>query len=281
MGNGYFDDRQYIADRVQRAANNVPDFAYTQTAKKVHETLDPMRIRKKLHGVLESCDSVEHPISTPIIVTFDVTGSNYSNACVVHQDLPSLMAKLSAVCENPQLAIWSNDDVIAVGPNAIQMSEFESNNLIDNSIRHLWLTSDGGSNGRESYDLLVYAAARLTSIDSMKRGKKGVMCLYADEEFYHQVERQAVKEIFGDEIPRAIPIGDMFAEAMRKWNIYMMWPRSGYASARRQYQELVGDSRVITVERPNQLCDQIAEIVGRHVQDVGEAVEDEFTVRQV
>lgn len=262
MGGGRFSEESYVRSTSVRRSSGVSDFAYTETASQVHETLNPHRIRTKPFGLLESRDSVEHPESTPVIITFDVTGSNYNNAKVAQQKLPELMAKLAAVVDNPQVAVWANDDIYSVGPNAIQLGEFESDNRIDDTIRNIWLTGKGGGNQGESYDLLVYAAARKVVTDSFeKRHKKGYMFLYADEPFFTEVTAASIRTVFGDSAEADIPIASIIAEAQQKWNIFVLWPMNGFAHARAQYVTLFGADHVESLQDPNLLCDKVASVV--------------------
>lgn len=264
MGTGYFSEEKYVSHSALRASTGRKDFEYTESATRVHELLDTSRIKDKATGMLESRDSVEHPESTPVIITFDVTGSNRSNAIVAQKKLPELMAKLADVCDGPQVSIWANDDYCSVGRNAIQISEFESDNRIDEAIRSVWLTGAGGSNDGESYDLLIYAAARKTVTDSMeKRGKKGYMFLYADEPFFDHVSARQVHEVFGDGLQANIPIASIITEAQAKWDIYVVWPQNGYKHARAQYVELFGADRVVDLQSPEMLCDKVASIVAQ------------------
>jgi hypothetical protein len=268
MGSGHFSDDHYQQSRSTRAAQGKRDFEYTETATSVHETLDPKRILKKPFHLLESRDSTEHPISTPIIVSFDVTGSNMANAIEVQKELPTLMAKLQAIVENPQIAIWANDDFKAVGAgsgrDSVQMGEFESDNRIDDTIRNIWLTNNGGGNGGESYDLLLYGAARKTVTDSIeKRNKKGYMFMYADEHFRDSVMKREVQAVFGDGLEADIPIAEMIEEVLKKWEVFVIWPSNGYASARDQYMELFGSDHVITLEAPKMICEQVTSTVSK------------------
>lgn len=288
MGQGDFDSHQYTRARASRQARHEDDFAFSESTSSVHETLNPRRIKDKVFGLLESRDNAEHPESTPIILTFDVTGSNKSNAAVVQKDLPTLIGKLTDVMTNPQIAIWANDDVQAsCGANAIQVSEFESDNRIDDAIRHIWLTGDGGGNGGESYDLLLFAASRLVVTDALeKRNKKGHLLLYADEHFRESVRVSEVKLIFGVNIEADIPIASMIQECREKWNISILWPYSGYVTARKQYEALFGHDNVYTVEGPSMLGNTVASIVSATEQktrrDSSVNVEDlEFSNRSV
>lgn len=288
MGGGSYSNDDYYSKQSARKSAGVSDFEYTETATKVHPSLDAKRISKKPFGLLESRDSVEHPISTAIIVTFDVTGSNERNAKVAQKKLPELMAKLTAVCDNPQIAIWANDDVnTPVGVNAIQLGEFESDIRIDDTIRNIWITGDGGGNGGESYDLLIYAAAYKTITDSMeKRNKKGYMFLYADELFFPQVKVKDVKKIFGDSTLEVdISIEDIIKLAQQKWDIYMIYPKNCFHEAKKQYITLFGEDHVIALESPDALCDQIATIVAdlekKHSSEVQAVVQEDIFSREV
>lgn len=264
MGEGRFSEVVYNESTATRRSTGVRDFEYTETAKKIHNSLDPKRILNKPFGLLESRDSAGNPESTPIIITFDVTGSNRANAVIAQKKLPDLMAKLQAVLENPQVAVWANDDVNYVGTNGIQLGEFESDNRIDDSIRNIWITGKGGNNDGESYELLLYAAARKVITDSMeKRGKKGYMFLYADEPFFTSVSSAQINDIFNDTTQADIQIADIIAEAKQKWNIFLLWPSNGYIHARSQYVSLFGEGNVETLQDPNMLCDKIASIVSR------------------
>ena len=207
-------------------------------------------------------DSVEHPISTPIIFTFDVTGSNVENAKVVQQMLPKLMEQITAVCANPQIAIWANDDVNVEDENALQLGEFESDIRIDEAIRNIWLTSDGGGNNGESYDLLLYAASRKTITDSMeKRNKRGYMFLYADELFFPKTKSKDINMIFDDTLEGDINLVDLINEVLQKWEVFVIWPQTGYAHARQQYVELFGEDHVQTLQDPHLMCEKVASII--------------------
>lgn len=277
MGTGRYDDDVYISSTKSRAATGTPTFAYTATAAAthtIHPNLDPLRINDKPFKKLESRDSDEHPESNAVLVCFDVTGSNYSRAVDAQAHLCELMKLLTKYMPDPQVAVAANDDYKVVGKSAIQISDFESDNRIDDHIRNIWLVRDGGGNDGESYTLLLYAAARKTVLDCYeKRDKKGYLFIYADEPFYgagnsvhaaHKpvVEKEEVKAIFGDKIEEDIPLADIIEEVKQMYNVYIIWPEGGYVHAREQYVELFGDECVVTSQHPNLICELIASIIG-------------------
>jgi hypothetical protein len=263
MGGGSWDTGAYSSAKSTRAATGAPAFAYTKHATSVHPNLDPKRINTKPFGMLESRDSVEHPNSNPVLVCFDVTGSNVARAGEFQDRLPNLMDLLNKYMTDPQVAVAANDDFKVEGENSVQISDFESDNRVDDHIRNIWLVNDGGGNDGESYDLLLYAAARKVVLDSVeKRGKKGYMFMYADEPIFDHVDKQEVKAVFGDSIEKNIPIAEVIEEARRSFNIFVIWPKtSSYRHAYEQYVKLFGKDFVMESQHPNMLCELIASTV--------------------
>jgi hypothetical protein len=262
MGGGSWDSGTYHSTKSTRAANNVPDFAYTQSATNVHANLDPKRINKKPFGKLESRDSADHPESHAVLVCFDVTGSNIDRAVDVQKKLPTLMELLAKYIADPQVAVAANDDYKVVGTNSIQISDFESDIRVDEHIRNIWLVGNGGGNNGESYDLLLYAAARKMVLDSVeKRSKKGYMFLYADELVFPEVLRDEVSDVFGDKLESDIPTVEIIEEAQRNFHIFVIWPRGGEDRAHEQYKKLFGEENVLVSQHPNLLCELIASTV--------------------
>lgn len=275
MGSGRYDDDIYVSSSAARKSKGVADFAYTATAaitKAIHPSLDPQRINAKPFGKLESRDSTEHPESNPVFVTFDVTGSNHARAVDAQKRLNGLMTLLTKYLTDPQVAVAANDDFKVEPHGAIQISDFESDNRIDEAIRNIWLVGDGGGNDGESYTLLLYAAARKTVLDSLeKRGKKGYMFMYCDEPFYGRhgagehkplVEKSEALAVYGDTIESDIPLTEIISEVQEKYNLFIIWPKGGYDHAREQYVELFGDEYVITSQHPNLIYELIASVIG-------------------
>lgn len=274
MGGGRFSYSSYssgVASRTATATSTgVPvsavDFAYSQqaqTTRQINPLLDPRRIRKKPFEKLESRDSEEHPNSNAILVSLDVTGSNSARAYEAQKRLPNLMAMLEKYISDPQIAIAANDDYRAgESRGAVQISDFESDNRIDDRLRDLWLVNAGGGNMGESYDLVMYAAAYKTVLDCVeKREKKGYFFMYADEPFYDSVSRSEVKDFFGDKLDERISIKQLIKDVRKLYNFYVIWPDGGYVEAREQYVELLGDEFVLTLQNPNLICELVGSIV--------------------
>ena len=132
----------------------------------------------------------------------------------------------------------------------------------------------GGGNDGESYNLMLYAAARKTDIDCFKkRGRKGYFIAYADEPMYSVkkdtsdnilpfVMAAEVKHVFGDNIQGEIPIAEIIEELRRQYHVFVIWPQGGYVHAREQFVELFGEEAVVTLQHPDLICECIASIIG-------------------
>lgn len=282
MGSGRWDTDAYANTRSLLKSNAVKmgiseddaTFAYSTAAAKnpelgINPNLKPQRINAKPFGKLESRDSKEHPDSNAVLVCFDVTGSNYKNAVTAQKKLPNLMTLLEKYLPDPQVSIAANDDVNFVGERALQISDFESDNRIDNHIRSVFLIGEGGGNNGESYDMALYAAARKTILDCKeKRDRKGYMFLYADEPFFPKLKKQDVKTVFGDTLEVDISIATLIKEVQETYNLYVIWPQNGYIQARDQYVKLLGQEFVLQLENPSMICELIGSVIGLNEEKV-------------
>jgi hypothetical protein len=272
MGGGYYSDRDFHTSRQQRVSAGISDFAYTETHSAIHPSLDPHRIAGKPFHKLESRDNPDHPNSNAVIVTFDVTGSNIDNARIVQKKLPTLMGLLGKYLPDPQVMIAANDDILAVGTNSVQLSEFESDIRIDESIRNLLLTGNGGGNDGESYELMLYGIARKTILDCLeKRKRKGYLFIYADEPIRLQVQPDDVYRIYGERIEERIPFARIVKELEQQYHVMVMWPaNSTYQHSYEQYKHLFGEERVKILESPEWICEFIGTAIGINEQKLSQ-----------
>jgi hypothetical protein len=264
MGSGHYSDNDYHSRKSQRVAQGVDDFQYSKTNTTIHPNLDPKRIKGKPFHKLESRDNPDHPNSNAVVVTFDVTGSNIENARIVQSKLPTLMGLLGKYLPDPQVCIAANDDILAVGQNSVQISEFESDIRIDESIRNLLLTGQGGGNDGESYDLMLYGIARKTVLDCYEKRKRlGYCFIYADEPMRLKIFRNDILTIYGERIEADIPLAQIVKELQQQYNVWVLWPsNSTYEHSREQYKSIFGVDRVITLESPSFICELIGLIIG-------------------
>lgn len=241
-------------------------FGYSQTDQartKVHPNLDPRRINNKPFGKLESRDNLEHPNSTAVLVCFDVTGSNFQNAVVAQQKLGNLMDMIAKYMPDPQIAVAANDDYDFERSRCVQISDFESDNRVDEHTRNINLVRNGGTNSYESYDLVIYAAAYKTILDcAIKRRRKGYLFLYADEPLKGYVTPGEVAFVYGDRIAQDISTEVLISEARKTFNVYLISTLTPSWNADQQYPKLFGEYAVLTLQNPNNICELISSVIG-------------------
>lgn len=279
MGNGGYSAASYAANTQSKIASG-NTFGYSRQTKsasatswKAHEDLDPKRLAGQGspfvgQTVREARDNAEHPNSLPIVVGFDQTGSMGRVPTVTQTKLAGLFGLLlrQGYAEDPQVMISAYGDAFT-DYVPLQVSQFESDNRIDDNLDNLFLEGNGGGNGGESMALLWYYLAFHTATDAWdKRKKKGYAFFVADE-ITHEVLPQQVKDIIGDGEPLT---SDLSAKGLakslqEKWDVRILVIDN--MSAKMQgsvkfYENLFGKDHVLVVEDPDSVTETIALAIG-------------------
>jgi hypothetical protein len=231
MGSGAFSTDVYTAAARYRAAAGISAFAYNDSgADAVHPSLDPKGV-----AVRESRDSDEHPNSVPIIIALDVTGSMRDVPRIVQAKLPALFGLLvsKGYVSDPQILFAAIGDATC-DQVPLQVSQFESDNRVDEQLGRLVLEGGGGGQRTESYELAAYFFARHTVSDAVeKRGRRGYCFWIADETCYPSVNPTEVERVIGEKLQAPIPTAEIFAELTAKFDTYFILPAgSSYAGDR-------------------------------------------------
>ena len=226
MGSGHWSATTYTERASMRAATGTDTFAWSAHAKqtgqlRVHQTLDPHGM-----GVRESRDSAEHPDSNSIIISLDVTGSMDRVVRGIHADLPRLHEMLLGYnyIPHPQILFGAVGDATCdVVP--LQVGQFESDNRMDQNLENMILEGGGGGQKTESYELMLYVAARHTAIDCWeKRGRKGYLFMIGDEMAYPYVRRDIVRTLIDDGLEADVPLQDAINEVRERYHLYYIIP---------------------------------------------------------
>jgi hypothetical protein len=278
MGGGSWSASTYAATTRSKIDSGT-SFSYTKSTSsksrsewKVAEDLDP----KKVAGpgspfagqtVRESRDNPDHPNSVPIATIFDTTGSMGSVPRVTQEKLAGLFGLLlrQGYVEDPQIMIGAYGDAY-VDRVPLQISQFESDNRIDEALDQLFLEGGGGGNSGETQSLAWYYLAYHTATDAWdKRGKKGYAFFVADEVAL-DLRPSHVADFIGD----GEPIGKLDTAALaqavsEKWDVYILLINNTTASwqgSEKFYKNLFGDRHVLVVEDPNSIAETIALAIG-------------------
>src|SRR6476661_5976439 len=207
MGSGAWSPSTYHDRAAARAADGRDVFDYSGAAirsgaYRPHQTLDPTGL-----GIRESRDSEDHPESNSIVISLDVTGSMGRVVRGIHADLPHLHELLLGhkYIPHPQIMFAAVGDATC-DRVPLQVGQFESDNRMDQNLENMILEGGGGGQKTESYELMLYVAARHTAIDCWeKRQRKGYLFMIGDEMAYPRVKRQEVNRLIGDAPQADVP----------------------------------------------------------------------------
>ena len=208
-----------------------------KTSNDARFSFDPKTIKLR-----ESRDSDSNPLSTPIIIGVDVSGSMGI--------IPEILAKekLGKLVEGIQTEKPVTDPHImfmAIGDAIhdqapLQVTQFEADMRIVEQLTDLWLEGNGGDNGWESYDLPWYFASQYTSTDSWeKRGKKGYLFTMGDEEF-PKASAEVNAKIFGADSKKMTSM-EALAEAQKTYKVFHLIIEQGSHCRRANREKVVSE----------------------------------------
>jgi len=298
MGGSYYSKEDYTVRSSMRAEKSAKlgidiksaTFAHShdidmgKAAKAVHKTLKPLGVNR------ESRDSKEHPVSVPIGIILDTTGSMADVPVIIQEKLSHQMGcflddkasgKKYLGDGYPAILIGAVDDYqaqkdygIKGGDGALQVGQFESGLEIDDNLTNLWLTRNGGGTYSESYELALYFFAKHTAHDHFdKRGRKGYLFMIGDEHPYKTISKKAVKDVIGDDLQADLKLKDIIAEVKKRYHVFFIIPNmtSHYADEelRTSWVDLLGQQNVIKLKDPNKICELIAASVAICEEHIG------------
>ena len=177
MGWGSFTSRDWDSYTKRRGYTDSSSASELYKARTVKPEMEPKGIEFR-----ESCDSKEHPESTPIILGLDVTGSMGCVLETVSKKLNKLILEIydREPVKDPQIMVMAFGDV-ECDRHPLQVTQFESDIRIAEQLNDIYFERGGGGNAGESYTLPWYFASRHTKTDSYKkRGKKGFLFTMGD-----------------------------------------------------------------------------------------------------
>lgn len=186
------------------------------TASRMKNDYDPKNV------IRESCDSDEHPNSVPIILGLDVTGSMSNILQVMAEKLGLVMTEIydRKPVTDPQILFAAVGDAV-YDDYPLQVTQFESDIRIAKQLTEVYFERGGGGNGFESYPLIWYFAANHTKCDNyLKRNKKGFIFTFGDDGYSEKLTQKEIKEIFGDDAERDIPIEEVLTQVNRQFEVY-------------------------------------------------------------
>ncbi len=267
MGHGKFtsmDWSKYTSSRGFTAHSTASDM---YKASSVDKRLEPLGVKYR-----ESCDSAEHPNSTPIILGLDVTGSMGSVLEIVAKKLNTLILEIydRKPVTDPQVMVMAFGDV-ECDFHPLQVTQFESDIRVAEQLGLVYFERGGGGNGGESYTLPWYFASRHTKTDCYENhGKKGFLFTIGDEPYLDILRPDAIQRFIGDHIERALTAEELLSEVSRMYEVYHLIVKP-VCNASTQWAALLGE-RAISVQDVSMIPEIIVSILevssGKDVKEV-------------
>lgn len=219
MGSGswnkasYADYNSHTGKLYDATTNRVVGQEFRQS--KLDKSLDP-----KNFLIRECVNSDEHPNTIPVIIGLDVTGSMGSSCKETAEALGVIMENLYTKYKDIEFCIMGIGD-LAYDNAPIQMSQFESDVRIAESIDKIYMEHGGGGNSYESYTAAWYMGLRRTSLDAInKQGRKGIIITMGDEELNPYLPKDRLNEKVNATEQSDVETKALFNEASEKFDIF-------------------------------------------------------------
>lgn len=184
-------------------------------AKRIDPSLDPRNFK-----VRECVNSEEHPNTIPVILGLDVTGSMGEACNETAAALGTIIMNLYKKFKDIEFCMMGIGD-LAYDDAPIQMSQFESDIRIAESLDKIFIEHGGGGNGFESYTAAWYMGLTRTKLDCFdKQGRKGIIITMGDEPLNPYLPQHHLNRSINGTEEHDIETMNLYVEASKKFDIF-------------------------------------------------------------
>ncbi len=233
-----------------RATATSADYDYMDR----QEIFQSIKIQNKMDPkdtIRECCDSKDHPNTIPIIIALDVTGSmGHVPELFIRNEMTKIMDALyqGGLKDSQILFMGIGDHECDRAP--LQVGQFESDDqLLDKWLKNIYLEGGGGGNDGESYLLAWKYAAENTSLDSLKRGKRGFLFTIGDEKTLTNLHVNAQQNIFGNGQHKPETAQSLLTQVSSKYHVKHLHLTETYQGSRKEnqihWQQIMGEDCMI------------------------------------
>ncbi len=262
MGNGRWDPGAWA--RYSSASVHGKSAAQIFTSRRMPDAYDPAKITLR-----ESRDSADNPLSTPIILASDVTGSMGMIAeTLIRDGLNTLATEIydRKPVTDPHVMIMAVGDAYC-DQAPLQVTQFEADIRVAEQARALYIERGGGGNNGESYMAAhLFAATKVAADAFEKRKRKGYLFTIGDEPVLDGLTRDQIRLFLGIPAERDLSAADILALAERNWEVFhIVLANEGYAASRRDkvldsWMPLLPE-RTILLEDVNALAETVVSLI--------------------
>ena len=238
----------------------------------LQDMYDSVRLPEELNPknvVRECCDSEEHPNTIPVILALDVTGSMGDAAMQVASKLNEIMTKLYKTITDIEFCVMGIGD-LAYDQAPIQISQFESDIRIAESLDKVYFERGGGGNCFESYTAAWYMGLHHCKLDCWKRGKKGIIITLGDEELNPYLPKTGLSRATDDPLQADIETPELYEEVSKKYDVYHIFVEhsSNYykSEAEETFVPVIGKEHYKSCNL-NSIADAIIQFINKSIQE--------------
>ncbi|HEY9777071.1 MAG TPA: hypothetical protein V6C81_25115 [Planktothrix sp.] len=202
----------------------------------------------------ESCDSALNPLSTPIIVAIDETGSmGFLAETLIRKGLGIVMDEIydRKPVTDPHLMCMAVGDAWC-DQAPLQVTQFEADLRLADQVSKFYIEGNGGGNSYESYNLPWYFAATRTKCDALlKRNKKGYLFTVGDEPPAPKLLAQHVERFLGGGLQHDLNTREVLNLATKTWEVFHIIIAEGsYAkrsgdAVKQEWRQLLGQRAIV------------------------------------
>lgn len=242
----------------------------TYKARTMDPALDPRNFK-----VRECCNSEEHPNTIPVILALDVTGSMGSACAETAAALGTIIMNLYKNHKDIEICVMGIGD-LAYDRAPIQMSQFESDIRIAESLDKIFMEHGGGGNSFESYTAAWYMGLKRTKLDCFdKQNRKGIIITMGDEPLNPYLPVRSLNGAVNGTEQSDVETPTLYSAASQKFDIFHIAvdsPDDSYRHYARDIQDSFGQIlgsrlRVSTIQ---QLAGTIEACINESVSGVAQ-----------
>ena len=187
----------------------------TFEARHIDPSLDPRKFT-----VRECVNSEEHPNTIPVILGLDVTGSMGEACSETAAALGTIIMNLYKKFQDIEFCIMGIGD-LAYDNAPIQMSQFESDIRIAESLDKIYMEHGGGGNGFESYTVAWYMGVNRTNLDAVeKQGRRGIIITMGDEPLNPYLPARYLNGFVNGTEEKDVETTALYRQASQKFDIF-------------------------------------------------------------
>lgn len=271
MGHGVFTATSYLnySESVGKSVDSVTGYITSGQqfiATGIDSSLDP-----KVFKIRECCNTEEHPNTIPVILGLDVTGSMGEACMETAKALGVIITNLYDKFQDIEFCVMGIGD-IAYDRAPIQMSQFESDVRIAESLDKIYMEHGGGGNTYESYTAAWYMGLYHTQLDCYdKQGRKGIIITMGDEPLNPYLSAPQLNYALNGKVQVDIETKALYEEARKKFDIYHIAvdsPNDCYAyhapEIKKTFGKLLGEH--LKISTVNMLAQTIEECITESIQ---------------